>query len=534
MPFRSGPVMAALSAMLVMIFAVTARGDKITLKDGTVLQGTAIPESTGYWFKGPDGQTRHIPADDIASVERGGSAGGTTGHGPSDAAAQLTGNIAMVKSRADAVDSPVAAVTIWQQFIDSHPSPADLKTAQDEMARWKKMQEQGAERIKGRWVSGDERQAIIDKAVRLHREGLELLKSNQTLQAIKKLEESQAVYPNSFGATFSLGYLYTLQKDDQKALIYLEQALRLKPGSPEVLGNMALCQYHKRQYLDAVNTTYKAAQSGDTPEIAQNLVTFLSKLTPQQRESDRVKPAADAANLLMAKYNITSAGPLFLVPLRQQAGSEASPERGAMYSGSGFLLSADGLILTNRHVVDGAKTLMVMIDGKKQKSAEIVNIDTEQDLALVRVKADGLLPFVQLSPNDSPAPGAECTVMGFPLIDRFGESIKITRGIVSSKARLEVGADVMVDAKVNPGNSGGPILDRFGNVMAIVSMKSLATASEDSYGLGISAGQIRKYLAKNAINLKSAVETGAGAVPLTTEQIAAKVTPAAVCILSTR
>lgn len=123
---------------------------------------------------------------------------------------------------------------------------------------------------------------------------------------------------------------------------------------------------------------------------------------------------------------------------------------------------------------------------------------------------------------------------GFPLIDRFGESIKITRGIVASKARLEVGADVMVDAKVNPGNSGGPILDRFGNVMAIVSMKSLATASEDSYGLGISAGQIRTYLAKNAINLKSAVETGAGAVPLTTEQIAAKVTPAAVCILSTR
>jgi hypothetical protein len=121
--------------------------------------------------------------------------------------------------------------------------------------------------------------------------------------------------------------------------------------------------------------------------------------------------------------------------------------------------------------------------------------------------------------------------MGFPMIDRLGESIKITRGVVTSKAQMELGADIMVDAKVNPGNSGGPILDRFGNVMAIVSMKSLSSASEDSYGLGISAGQIRRFLAKNQVTLP---RTGADMASLSTEQVAAKVTPAAVCILSTR
>src|SRR5207302_3035458 len=111
---------------------------------------------------------------------------------------------------------------------------------------------------------------------------------------------------------------------------------------------------------------------------------------------------------------------------------------------------------------------------------------------------DGKLPFVKFSAKDSPADGADCIVMGYPLIDRLGASVKITRGIVSSASKTGE-ADVVTDAKVNPGNSGGPILDRHGNVMAIISMKSLASETEDSYGLGISAGRVRKFLAKNKI-----------------------------------
>ena len=85
-----------------------------------------------------------------------------------------------------------------------------------------------AERIRGRWVSGDELSAIIEKARKLHAEGVELLKGNQTLQAIKKLEEAQSIYPNSFASAFVLGYLYTLQKDDAKALLASFKASYLK------------------------------------------------------------------------------------------------------------------------------------------------------------------------------------------------------------------------------------------------------------------------------------------------------------------
>jgi len=204
-----------------------------------------------------------------------------------------------------------------------------------------------------------------------------------------------------------------------------------------------------------------------------------------------------------------------------------------MSSGTGFFINQDGLILTNRHVVDGGKTFMVMMDDGSRGAAEIVAMDEEQDLALVRLKSkeEKTYSFARLSEKDSPGDGAECTVIGFPLIDRLGGSIKITRGIVSSSAATVIGPDVMIDARVNPGNSGGPILDKHGNVMAIVSMKTLASATEDTYGLGISAGQIRKFLAKNKIE----VEAGeAGETGLSAEEIAAKVKPAAVCILATR
>src|SRR5207253_8155216 len=101
-----------------------------------------------------------------------------------------------------------------------------------------------------------------------------------------------------------------------------------------------------------------------------------------------------------------------------------------------------------------------------------------------------------------PGDGAECTVMGFPLIDRLGAGIKVTRGIVSSGTASEEGADIVTDAKVNPGNSGGPMLDRFGNVMGVVTMKSANSRFEDSYGMAISAGRVRQFLGKNSMNVE--------------------------------
>jgi serine protease Do len=153
-------------------------------------------------------------------------------------------------------------------------------------------------------------------------------------------------------------------------------------------------------------------------------------------------------------------------------------------------------------------------------------------LALLRISADiSKHAELKFAAAQAPAAGADCTVMGFPLADRLGANIKVTHGIVTGVQSEGLDADVLVDAKVNPGNSGGPMLDKNGNVMAIVCMKTLSSSAEDTYGIGISAGLIRRFLEKNKV---SAPEAEGAGTALSTEDIAAKAKPAVVMIFATQ
>jgi S1-C subfamily serine protease len=208
--------------------------------------------------------------------------------------------------------------------------------------------------------------------------------------------------------------------------------------------------------------------------------------------------------------------------------SHQDPEpSGTQWSGSGFFITPDGLVLTNRHVAQGARTLVV-VHGGQQSTAQVVALDDAFDLAVIRIRSNGAVPFVALSPLDVPNEGADCTVLGFPITDLVGNDLKITRGIVSSNsADMGGGADVMTDAKVNEGNSGGPIFDKYGNVIAVVRLKTVAKSFQESYGFGISAGHVRLFLKRNHIS----VPDGANGSALSTEQIVTKAKPATVFIL---
>ncbi|HXE51688.1 MAG TPA: tetratricopeptide repeat protein, partial [Tepidisphaeraceae bacterium] len=289
-----------LVAAVVLGIAAFVSADKVTLKDGTVLEGTALKEPNGYWFKGVDGQRRHLTDDEVASVEKGpvtSSSGGATPH-------HYAGSLASTKARAEDCDTPVAGVAIWQEYIDSKPTGDDLKVAQEELAKWKKLQSDNAEKIKGRWVGGQEREDIIQKYRQLETEGVRLIRQHQTIEALKKLQEAQRVYPNSFTACFWLGYLAMLQDNDSQAVNYFNQALRLHPNSPEALANLGVVQWHKRQFQDAIMTIYKAAQNGDNKEIAQDLVNAIAVLPPYLQRTTKLQPVIEASRLLAVKYGI--------------------------------------------------------------------------------------------------------------------------------------------------------------------------------------------------------------------------------------
>src|SRR5690242_17095600 len=121
-----------LTILLVLSVAALAMGDKVTLKDGTVIEGTAIKSGSGYWIKTSDGKRREVEEADIASIDRGGGASSPGG----GIVPRASGSIEATRARAEQSTTPVAAVTIWQQFIDSKPSPDDLKVAKGELEKW--------------------------------------------------------------------------------------------------------------------------------------------------------------------------------------------------------------------------------------------------------------------------------------------------------------------------------------------------------------------------------------------------------------
>jgi serine protease Do len=139
-------------------------------------------------------------------------------------------------------------------------------------------------------------------------------------------------------------------------------------------------------------------------------------------------------------------------------------QRGA---GSGFIINTDGLIVTNNHVVEGAKELTVTLANKREYRAKIVGRDPKTDIALVKIEPTEKLTAVSLGDSDRLRVGDWVVAVGNP----FGLSNTVTAGIVSAKKRV-IGAGpyddfIQTDAPINPGNSGGPLFNLRGEVVGI-------------------------------------------------------------------
>ena len=153
-------------------------------------------------------------------------------------------------------------------------------------------------------------------------------------------------------------------------------------------------------------------------------------------------------------------------------------QREAVSSGSGFILTADGYIVTNCHVVSGATGVQVTLDDGTVYSAEVVGSDADYDIAVLKVDpGDTKLKPVVLGSSDSLEVGEEVSTIGNPL----GElTFSLTHGIVSCLDR-EINLDgtpfnmIQVDTAINPGNSGGPLFNSYGEVVGIVTAKTSST-----------------------------------------------------------
>jgi len=134
--------------------------------------------------------------------------------------------------------------------------------------------------------------------------------------------------------------------------------------------------------------------------------------------------------------------------------------------GSGFIISKDGYVITNHHVVKGADEIIVKLNDRRELVAELVGSDPRSDIALLKLDADNLEP-VQLGSSDDVRVGQWVLAIGSP----FGFDASVTAGIVSAKGRSLPSENyvpfIQTDVAINPGNSGGPLFDLNGNVVGI-------------------------------------------------------------------
>ena len=160
--------------------------------------------------------------------------------------------------------------------------------------------------------------------------------------------------------------------------------------------------------------------------------------------------------------------------------------------GSGFIISKDGFVVTNAHILGYERKVKVWLSNGRNYDAEVMGSDNDADLALVKIDVDeqfDALPFG--NPEDTRL-GMEVIALGFPLAD-IGGNLTVTRGILSSTRTLNGVDFLQTDAAINPGNSGGPLINRQGEVIGVNTFK-VSGFDVDNVGFAVSIARLEHRL----------------------------------------
>lgn len=249
------------------------------------------------------------------------------------------------------------------------------------------------------------------------------------------------------------------------------------------------------------------------------LFVLMQALVAQARP-DSLAPLAEKVS--PAVVNITTStviegrtGPQGIVPegspfedffrdFQNRNDNDRRPRRSSAL-GSGFVISEDGYVVTNNHVIDGADEITIEFFSGKELVAEVVGTDPNTDIALLKVTAEGPLPHVSFGDSDSAKVGDWVMAMGNPL----GQGFSVSAGIVSARNRALSGTYddyIQTDAAINRGNSGGPLFDMDGLVIGV----NTAILSPNGGSIGIGFSMASNVVSKVVDQLKEFGETRRG------------------------
>src|SRR5262245_3510453 len=171
----------------------------------------------------------------------------------------------------------------------------------------------------------------------------------------------------------------------------------------------------------------------------------------------------------------------FLERFFGQRPPSGKPQQQQRSLGSGFIIGSDGSIITNAHVIENAKKIIVKLSDKREFEAKVLGKDPKTDVALIKIDSDGSLPTAELGDSEQLEVGEWFMAVGNP----FGLDNSVTSGIISAKGR-HIGAGpydnfIQTDTPINPGNSGGPLVNLRGQVVGI----NMAIVSQTGGNIGI-------------------------------------------------
>ena len=216
--------------------------------------------------------------------------------------------------------------------------------------------------------------------------------------------------------------------------------------------------------------------------------------------ADRVSPAV--VNITTTTV-IKDGGPQMMVPegspfedffkqFRDQMDEGERPRR-ATALGSGFVITEDGYVVTNNHVIDKADEIVIEFFSGKKLDAKVVGTDPKTDIALLKVDPDEPLPFVSFGDSDTARVGDWVLAVGNPL----GQGFSVSAGIVSARNRALSGTYddyIQTDAAINRGNSGGPLFNMDGNVVGVNTAILSPTGGSIGIGFAMAANVVKRVI----------------------------------------
>jgi len=390
-----------------------------------------------------------------------------------------------ILSRLKNLEKPRDAVDILKEALrDKSLSSNQRSRLEKELAVWHDRNEKDLVRVGASWITKEEKESKQKEADLLIEKAFLLIDTKDFRSAKEALEKASKVDEAGLRADFLLGLLNTpiVANSPETAEKHFRKVLTRAPNHLPTLNNLALCCIRQKEYAQAFEFWRRIAEiAPNTPELSHNVGRLLDETSDgrmtlgasdKKRFQDLYLDIAIAEN---AANRYVSGGWRYMHLTLPKAEAERTPVKDTnsmslTSTGTGFAI-APGLVLTNRHVVDDAHSVKIEYEsptGRQQLEAKVRKIFDKHDLALVECPKL-TAPAVKIS-TEPQRRGTEVMILGYPETGLLGKTLKATRGSITALPSDEYGGMLLFDAAANHGNSGGPISDQQGNVIAVLTV----------------------------------------------------------------